>query len=290
VTRAFLRASNKETWDKKPNPDYGRYVPSSIVLDGHRKVSEFFPGYLSSGNYALIELYDTSTKEPQMICHMEGKKDLRIDNFASFIEFTKKRYINTKASSEETVYDGKYYDHNILKPEYVADGIAEYLKKGIKINYREYTTWDKALISRDLGSTLGNFAKDFQSNDGKYIGILFEVLILGAIKEFGNKDSVPIKLKANNNVLSIFETKIEHSYLPKGAIYRFLECTINNVLKDKGVEISEEKLSRIARDVLKTIISKKLSREEDKFIKYLPALIEQALHKESKANSVVGHG
>jgi len=216
------------------------------------------------------------------------KKDLRIDNFASFIEFTKKRYINTKASSEETVYDRKYIDNNILRPEYVADGIAEYLKKGIKINYREETTWDKALISRDLGRTLGNFAKDFQSNDGKYIGILFEGLILGAIKEFGNKDSVPIKLKANNNVLSIFETKIENSYLPKGAIYRFLECTINNVLKDKGVEISEEKLRRVASDVLKTIISKKLSREEDKFIKYLPALIEQALHKESKAISVHG--
>jgi hypothetical protein len=43
-------------------------------------------------------------------------------------------------------------------------------------------------------------------------------------------------------------------------------------------------LDKVAREIFKLIIMKKLPREEDKLVKYLPQLIEAALYTANKQN------
>jgi len=108
------------------------------VLNGHKDVSEAFPDYLNSGKYSKIELYNTHVPrdKPQLIGEMVGENTLSIDNFAQFIEFIKKRYINIKAYNEKKVYDLELMEieSDFLKIEYITEAIAEYLKLGIVIN------------------------------------------------------------------------------------------------------------------------------------------------------------
>jgi hypothetical protein len=287
ITRAFYRASRPFILDKEgkdteeKNPDYGRYVPSGVVLDGHKKVSESFPGFVTSGRYSLIELYDNTTRESKEVCHMEGKA-LRIDNFNSFIEFLKKRYINTKAYSEETVYSSEHLTKGILKSEHVASSVAEYLKTGIKMNYQQHMSWDNGLTSRNLRLSLSDLAHDL--NDEKRAGSIFEALTMDMLSRYNLKETFPIKLKEiDENGLSIFSNDIEREgYLPKGSVFRFLRLVNGIILKQKGTNISDIVLTKVSRDVLKLMIAKELPREEEKLIKYLPPVIESALSAATK--------
>jgi HEAT repeat protein len=292
ITRAFYRAS-KEFDDKGgKNPDYGRYVPSHIVLDGHKKVSECFPGFIKSGRYSIIELYDNTTRESKKVCHLKGKA-LEIDNFSRFIEFLKKRHINTKAYSAETVYGKKYVDSSTrrLKPEHVASSLAEYLKSGIIINYKHNTHWDQGLISNNIGQSLrdftgdlsGDLVKDLDKNkesSQKEAKALFEALVLDILNRSSLKGAFPVHLQeGEGKELSIFSNEIENEdYLDKGSVFRFLRAIVSIILKEKGTQLSSSMLDKISRDVLRMVIAKELPRGEEKLIKYLPQLIESAIY------------
>jgi HEAT repeat protein len=297
ITRAFLRASEPLNYKGEKNPDYGRYVPSYIVLDGHKKVSGSFPGFIKSGRYSLIELYDNTTRASRQVCHLEGKA-LRIDDFSSFIEFLKKRHINTKAYSEETVYGKKFVDRDTkaLKPEHMASSLAEYLKSGIIINYQQHTHWDKGLLSTNLSQSLNDFAADLvkdiaenkesskEESSKEEARILFEALILDILNRANLKEAFPISLKeGQEKAISIFSNEIEkEGYLLKGSVFRFLRAINNIILKEKGTKLSDSALDKISRDVLKMVIAKELPREEEKLIKYLPQVIESALYAATK--------
>jgi hypothetical protein len=56
VGRAFDRAKDEFLAKGVKNPAYGSYIPTAVVLDGHKKVSESFPSLVSSGKYSLEPL------------------------------------------------------------------------------------------------------------------------------------------------------------------------------------------------------------------------------------------
>jgi len=261
------------------NLDYGRYVPTSVVLDGHKRVSESFPGFVSSGRYSVIELYDTTTAIPLKVCHIEGK-DLRIDNFNKFIEFIQKRYINVKAYSADKVYNEELMYNSRLKSEYVAASVAEYLKVGMRINYGDYMSWDKGLISRNLKGTLGELNEDMrEENIAKSV---FEALVIDVLGRYNFKEVSPVKLQEQEGIkeISIFSNEIE-VYLNRGAVFRFLKCVNRVILKEKGIELGENGLEQVSKDVLMMIINKELPREEERLVRYLPGLIDLVRYKAS---------
>jgi hypothetical protein len=236
-------------------------------------------------------------RESRQVCHLEGKA-LRIDDFSSFIEFLKKRHINTKAYSEETVYGKKFVDRDkkVLKPEHMASSLAEYLKSGIIINYQHHTHWDKGLLSTNLSQSLNDFAADLvkdiaenkesskEERSKEEARILFEALILDILNRANLKEVFPISLKeGQEKAISIFSNEIEkEGYLLKGSVFRFLRAINNIILKEKGTKLSDSALDKISRDVLKMVIAKELPREEEKLIKYLPQVIESALYAATK--------
>jgi len=265
-------------------------------LNGHKEVSEAFPGYISSGSYELIEFFNTHVprgQTPKMIGKMVGRNNLKIKNFAYFLEFIKKRYINIKAYNERRVYDKELLDEqNILKEENITNAISEYLKKGITILYKNCTTIrSNQIMISNLPTLLEDLKTDFlmlgYNEKPKH---LLEALIMNVLERYSfgyglpitdqkheqKTDSLfPIILKDTaQEDISIFSNEIEN-YLAEGAIYRFFRCLCRVFLNERGIATSKIELENISKEILFKVVSKNLPREADSVVRYLPALFSE---------------
>jgi len=169
-----------------------------------------------------------------------------------------------------------------LKSEHIASAVAAYLKTGIKMNYQQHMNWDNGLMVKNLGLSLSALRADLQ--DEQRAGSVLEALIIDILKRHNLKGEFPIKLKeASEKEVSIFSNEIEkEGYLAKGSVFRFLRPINDIILKEKGTQLSDNVLDKVSREVLKLILAKRLPREEEKLIKYLPQLIETALYTANK--------
>ncbi len=126
IDRAFTRAR-----DNSPeNDDKNRYVPTKVVLAGHKGESVLLPETIEKFKVNL-RLFDTSggKKQPPKLSAVidTHNKQLKIYEPKSFYQFIKKSLLNEKAA-----FAGQAYLQNVTGED-VANLFLKYLNKGIEL-------------------------------------------------------------------------------------------------------------------------------------------------------------
>ncbi len=109
VQRAFERARDEKS------VDYGRYVPTEIILEGHKEESVLLPRvlFLNNQNTYICDTSKEGAFDSKIVAFMDTHShNLIIYNWHSFLSFAKKSLIHGKARSVEDVYTKNIQEFN----------------------------------------------------------------------------------------------------------------------------------------------------------------------------------
>lgn len=233
------------------------------------------PFQRSSGQYARIDVYDTSDKVPVKICEkIPSLQVLNILHFGKFVKFITKKYINEKAYNEETVYNQNTMEPQtgILKCQYIADSIIEYLNMGIEIKYNSQL-WSKRYFRSD---NLNQFFTSLTTHlPGYPIDKLIQTLIITFINNSreGKKFDCYLKLLKDGSEIPLLSPRREAPLgLGKDASNHILSSIISSYLKVKGLEDAKF-LDKVVNEVRQKIPA---SFPTEKLLASLPAWIDAA--------------
>ncbi|MFN7097730.1 MAG: hypothetical protein ACK4PR_09270, partial [Gammaproteobacteria bacterium] len=109
IKRAFKRAKDNKS------PDYGRYVPTYEILNGHKQESLLLPETIKRTALKL-RIYTTKDKHPSLIAVIDDySKNLRVYDPPEFYAFIRKSEINVNAQSEDKLYSEKLTAERLVK-------------------------------------------------------------------------------------------------------------------------------------------------------------------------------
>lgn len=106
ATGAVQRSYNRALDQSPQNEDRNRFVPTRVILEGHKEESILLPETIAKFNVNL-KLIDTNSnnKLPKLTAVIDGhNKQLRIFEPIAFCAFIRKALINKKAAYEEQAY------------------------------------------------------------------------------------------------------------------------------------------------------------------------------------------
>jgi len=162
VKRAFERGKNSPT-------DKGRFVPTQVVLDGHKKASRGLAKALGAarGTLRLIDTHPTvpDPKEDYVLIaeRDETMRTVTIHRATSFMAFINKAAINTGAEKQEELYVPETERNRII-----ADTLMSYPANNMALNFhydasefRSYTGGTELLVRIGRQNALINNLEDF---------------------------------------------------------------------------------------------------------------------------------
>jgi hypothetical protein len=125
VVRAYQRAKEGLIEDR------GRYVPTEVILEGHKKECTILPDIIEYFNVSFYLIDNSSTQTPSVPTTVAfvDSHDMRLNVYDPilFVNFLKKVNINTNAAFEEQAYLKDITGRD------VANLFLKYMRKGIKI-------------------------------------------------------------------------------------------------------------------------------------------------------------
>ncbi len=215
VRRAFNRARNGE------GDSYNRYVPTKVILEGHKKVSIDFHNSLKSGIYSSVLLKSNnyefgednnfeelaeSRESPdgkEVIASYEDNL-LKVLHLKSFLAFLQKNFINSNAYSKNTLYEKEVTARDgLLCKEYMVKCFDRFISGGINLRFNSHTT---------LSSNGHLVCKDFKKFTKEFTKHRAEAVILYSIEK---SMSIPLNVKdlpelkrANGVLIPVFSTII----------------------------------------------------------------------------------
>jgi hypothetical protein len=194
LERAFDRAT-------KAGKNMGRFVPTFVVLNGHRQVSLKLPRTLSLTS-CVLQLFDTSSSErskssdlkvPLLIASSNGyDSNLEIIDAVKFVEFVRKAALNPHALNPTALYNS----HNGGEQDEgwtVARTLSKFVEDGMILNfqYPEVAKSDKnggGGVSRHFAhissvrAHIGDFAGLIRHLGGPTVSEKFLQLLITRIK------------------------------------------------------------------------------------------------------------
>ena len=157
IERAFLRAT------KKDGKDRGRFVPTRVVLQGHREVSRSLPLALAQSPHVL-RLINTeasrhadrkSSASPPLIASGNGfDKNVEVHDIDAFMGFVRKSALNIDGKTPQDLFPRRPDE----EAEVVAATLMKYLEGGCVLNFRYPKASDSGRTSRKEEAVLRHFA------------------------------------------------------------------------------------------------------------------------------------
>lgn len=209
VERAYRRA-------RVPNgTDEGRYVPTAIVLQGHRSVSQGLPEVMSEIS-CVLRLFDTEPDHtvyndlergsPLLTASATGfDKNLEIHEPPSFIAFVKKAALDHHATRPEALYSSNERNRSIIIKQ-----LMSYINGGIILNFRypsaptSYKIGEKIMIyfahiglTRAYIDDLGGFIQHLE-DESLALDFLRNIVSLEGMQELRIQGSEGSKMFAHN--------------------------------------------------------------------------------------------
>jgi len=321
VRRSYERASKEFNERGEKNPDYQRFVPTKIVLEGHKEVSQTLSHNLASDAFYSAKIMSTNEREKnttdEKIKKLEtsiaktfdlkesksilkftedmkskhrgeiasyDKKTLLIINTKEFWRFLRKSNLNPRAYNEQSLYAKGIGDREeeYINPKMWIQSIDQFVGKGIKLNFLGHTTLStRGLHSEDLNQLLLDLKET-----------KLRALITYSVQKSVNmplkSSALPVLRTSDGSILSVFSPQINDQI--SGISMQILQILVGKVTNQQFNQFGSSSLSGLTENVKRAFISSGIALSNQEVIMAnLPEMVSKAITTKLKGGEPRDH-